>query len=88
MLSCPADRQGEPGFVSEPGRYDPKDTKEADTRSNKVPSSQSHFSGRNCILADVQLNITSDTSIISLKTHYIYSDCSFSSAKKPHGAQE
>ena len=82
MPSCPADRQGKPGFVSEPGRYDPEDTKEADTSSNKVPSSQSHFSGPNCILADVQLNITNDTSITGLKIHYIYSDCSSSSAKK------
>lgn len=71
MQSCPADRQGELGFVSEPNRYDPKDTKEAAMSSNKVPSSQSQFSGHNCILADVQLNITSDGSIMGLKTHDI-----------------
>lgn len=82
MSSCPADRQGEPGFVSEPGRYDPEDAKEADRSSNKVPSSQSHFAGRNCVLADAQLNITSDTSITGLKIYYIYSNCSFFLSQK------
>lgn len=72
ILSCPADRQDEPGFDSEPSRYEPKDTKEADMRSNKEPSSPSHFSGHNHILADVQINITSDTSITGLKIHSFY----------------
>lgn len=72
--SCPADGQGKPGFDSDPSRYDPKDTKKAEMSSNKVSSSWSHFSGHNCILADVQLNITRDTSIMALKICSIYSD--------------
>lgn len=56
--------------------------------SYKIPSSQSHFSSHNCILADVHLNITNATFIMGLKIHYIYSTCSFSSAKSPHGVQE
>lgn len=75
-MSCPADGQGKPGFDSEPSRYDPKDTKEARMSGNKVSSSWSHFSGHNCILADVQLKITSHTSITAQKICSGYSDCS------------
>lgn len=44
--------------------------------SNKVPSTKNHFSGHNCILTDVQLNITGDASIMSLKKQ-LYSECCF-----------
>lgn len=77
---CPALLTGRANLVLtsdiEPSRYDPKDTKEARMSGNKVSSSWSHFSGHNCILADVQLKITSHTSITAQKICSGYSDCS------------